>query len=275
MVLQKCSCCQKINWYPYINTKNAVDPTRPAGTDTATYGGIVSIWAVVKVYTTTSRPFISVYTAPTGSGDAASWYKSRWVHSQYTAPTAPGTYLIYFGTDPGVHQHLPRIQIASTNSNPRGTMAPTEALLMYSWGTNSASAVNAENFTIEESGHNFAGRETAYSYVQTGASQADVTTAVTAESTARTAAVSAVETRAAALEARDQVFTHTSTVNLVASTPLTVTHGLGLVNKDAFVINTMYNGAQISLSAVSVDVNSITLESAVSLNGVVVSIIGF
>jgi hypothetical protein len=37
----------------------------------------------------------------------------------------------------------------------------------------------------------------------------------------------------------------------------------------------MYNGAQISLSVVSVDANNITLESAVSLNGAVVSIIGF
>jgi hypothetical protein len=269
---------QKINWYPYINTKNAVDPTRPAGVDTATYGGIVSIWAVVKIYTPTSRPYITIYSAPTGTGDAAAWYKSRWVHELSVAPvtpTTPGTYLMHFGTDPGVHQHLPRLVMPNVNTNARGTVSPTETLLMYAWGTNSAAAVNSQSFTIEESGHNFAGRETAYSYVHTGASQADVTTAVTAEATARTAAVSAVASRATALEARDEVFTKVSTVNLVAGTPLTVNHALGLANKDSFVINTMYNGAQISLSVVSVDANNITLESAVSLNGAVVSIIGF
>jgi hypothetical protein len=191
---------QKINWYPYINTSNGVDPLRPVGTDTATHGSIQSIWAVVKVYTTTSRPFLSIYTAPTGTGDAASWYKSRWVHSQYAAPTTPGTYLVHFGADPGVHQHLPRIQISNVNSNGRGPMSSTETLLMYAWGTNSASAVNAENFTVEQSGHIFGGRETAYNYVHTGASLADLnalntslTALVGAEEDAREAADAALQ----------------------------------------------------------------------------------
>jgi hypothetical protein len=193
---------QKINWYTYINTRNPVDPLRPAGVDTVTRGSVNSVWAVVKIYSATSRPFITIYSAPTGTGDAASWYKSRWVYELSTTPvtpTAPGTYLMHFGTDPGVHQHLPRLVMPNVNTNGRGTMAPTETLLMYAWSTNSVAAVNSQDFTIEQTGHVFADRATEYNLVHTGASQADVTSAVTsltdmvnAEADARIAGDSAV-----------------------------------------------------------------------------------
>lgn len=68
---------------------------------------------------------------------------------------------------------------------------------------------------------------------------------------------------------------HTETVNLVAATPLTITHNLGLVNKDAFTINTMGpNGSQISVDVDSSDANSLTLTSLLPLNGVVVTVVG-
>jgi hypothetical protein len=179
---------------------------------------------------------------------------------------------VHFGADPGVHQHLPRLALPDVvGISHRGTRGVNEQLAMYAWGTNSAAAANSQEITIEQTGHNFGGRLTEYSYVHTGASQAEVA----ALNTTLTAVDSVLSARAAALESRDEVFTHTTTVDLVAGTPLAVNHGLGLASKDSFVINTMYNGAQISLSTVSVDVNNITLESAVSLTGVVVSIIGF
>lgn len=184
---------QKINWYTYINTKNPVDPLRPLGTDTATRGSISSIWAVVKIYSATSRPFVTIYSAPTGTGDAASWYKSRWVYELSTTPvtpTPPGTYLMHFGTDPGVHQHLPRLVMPNVNTNGRGPMSPTETLLMYAWSSNSAAAVNSQEFTIEQTGHTFGDRSTAYSLVQTGASLANLAN----ESTARQAADAALQT---------------------------------------------------------------------------------
>lgn len=67
-----------------------------------------------------------------------------------------------------------------------------------------------------------------------------------------------------------------SGLTLVADTPLTVTHNLGLQNRNAFVINTMNSShSTISLDADSVDANSLTLTSAVGLSGVYVTIIGF
>lgn len=100
-------------------------------------------------------------------------------------------------------------------------------------------------------------------------------TNIDAEATARAAADSALDTRVTAVEARDEVFTFHASVDLVADTPLTVSHNLGLANKDSFVINTMHNGEQVSLAVVSVDGNSLTLESAVAATGVKVSVIGF
>ena len=67
---------------------------------------------------------------------------------------------------------------------------------------------------------------------------------------------------------------YNASVNLAAATPFTVTHSLGLVNKDAFTINTMRNGSQISLDVDSVDANSITLTSLVPLTNVFVTVIG-
>lgn len=64
------------------------------------------------------------------------------------------------------------------------------------------------------------------------------------------------------------------TVSLTANTPLTVTHNLGLVDRDAFVINTMRNNSQVSVDVDSLDVNSLTLRSLVALSNVKVTITG-
>lgn len=65
-----------------------------------------------------------------------------------------------------------------------------------------------------------------------------------------------------------------ATVNLVAATPFTVTHNLGLVDRDAFQINTMLGNSQVSLDVDSVDANSLTLTSLVALTGVKVTVTG-
>lgn len=70
--------------------------------------------------------------------------------------------------------------------------------------------------------------------------------------------------------------TYYSTHNLTANTPLTVTHNLSLQNRNAFTINVMDpEHSQISVDVDSVDANSLTLTSAVSITGAHVTIIGF
>lgn len=70
------------------------------------------------------------------------------------------------------------------------------------------------------------------------------------------------------------VYTHFATVDLVAGVPATVAHNLGLSNKDAFTIRTALGGSDISVDVDSVNAESITLTSLVSLTGVSVMIIG-
>lgn len=68
----------------------------------------------------------------------------------------------------------------------------------------------------------------------------------------------------------------TSTVNLTANTAATVTHNLALTNKDTFVIRTATSdGVSAVVTVTSVNTNSLTLRSAVSVTGLIVTILGF
>lgn len=68
--------------------------------------------------------------------------------------------------------------------------------------------------------------------------------------------------------------THFVKINTVANTPYTVTHNLGLVDKDAFTINTMLSGSQVQAAISSVNVNSLTITTSVATTDLAVSIIG-
>ena len=64
-------------------------------------------------------------------------------------------------------------------------------------------------------------------------------------------------------------------IALSALTPETITHNLGLSNKDAFTVRVSNSsGSSISVDVDSVDVNSITLTSFLGLTGVKVAIVG-
>lgn len=63
-------------------------------------------------------------------------------------------------------------------------------------------------------------------------------------------------------------------VDLVANTPLTISHNLALIDKDAFTINTILGGKVVSINCSSIDTNSLQLTSAVAANQVSVTIVG-
>lgn len=79
--------------------------------------------------------------------------------------------------------------------------------------------------------------------------------------------------RLTSLEA-DRVKHYFATVNLVAGTPLNVSHALNLANANGFVVNTTFGGSQVSLDIDVVDANTIALTSLVPLTGVNVTVIG-
>jgi hypothetical protein len=164
---------QKMNWYPYMNSALQAAHTR---------ANLSSVWAVVTFYDTRSRPFINVYSGRLGDGqDAASWYRSRWVFDQYAvAPVANTKYLVFFGADPGVYKELPRLQITDTTDQfDRGPRNQREVLSMFAWGSNSAAAVNAENWTMHATGHCIAGEDFAAPLVHVGATQAQLASGLT------------------------------------------------------------------------------------------------
>lgn len=62
----------------------------------------------------------------------------------------------------------------------------------------------------------------------------------------------------------------------VANTPLTITHNLGLQNKDAYVISVKgSNSSEVSVDVDSVSVNSCTITTAVALTACTITVIGF
>lgn len=67
-----------------------------------------------------------------------------------------------------------------------------------------------------------------------------------------------------------------SSATTIANTAFTITHNLGLQNKDSFVISVKAsNGSEISVDVDSVGVNSCTITTAVAVSACTVAVIGF
>lgn len=83
-------------------------------------------------------------------------------------------------------------------------------------------------------------------------------------------------TLSAFVNSRKLAKTYFASVDLAALTPFTVSHNLGLSNKDAFIVRTATsNGSEVSFDIDSVDTNSFTVTSGVALTGVKVFVTGF
>lgn len=131
---------QKINWYYY-------DPQ----VYSTTVADLLSGYAICT-FDTNKLPFFSVYTAPTGSGDFAPWYKSVRVYSS-NASVTPGTkYLLHFGTDPGVYEELPRIALPVNPLFLNGAFGAGETINLISFHTDSGASVNTYKFVTHQLG---------------------------------------------------------------------------------------------------------------------------
>ena len=76
------------------------------------------------------------------------------------------------------------------------------------------------------------------------------------------------------LDAEFYVKQYAATVNIPALTPLTVTHNLGLVDRNSFTINMMRGNTEISVDVDSVNTNELTLTSLLAISNVRVTIQG-
>lgn len=69
---------------------------------------------------------------------------------------------------------------------------------------------------------------------------------------------------------------YSNSETLVAETPKTITHNLGLQNKDAYVLSVKDgSGAELSIDNDGVDTNSLTITSNIAFAAVNVTVIGF
>lgn len=135
---------QKVNWYFYD------------GVATPSTFATASFYSVITLNSNSAGdvPFLSVYSAMTGTDDAGSWYKSRkTAHvADPTALTVGKKYLFVFGEDPKVHPELERVFLTVDASSSVGTQADSEALSTVALSSNSGSAAGAVNFLAESVG---------------------------------------------------------------------------------------------------------------------------
>ena len=112
-----------------------------------------SAYAVVTLDSTTSRPFLAMYSKPTGAGDIIPGFAHSSKVYTWPAGAVAGTkYLIYFGQNPNVHLDLPRVEL--TPGLTRGSFLPTEKVATVSLHSDSGSSVNTVQFVVENLGIN-------------------------------------------------------------------------------------------------------------------------
>lgn len=169
--------------------------------------------------------------------------------------------------------------VVAFNAAEPGTPATGDTYIFNSAGTNTW-----EGSTVVEIGDSAVWDGTAWKFIQ--GNTVDATTSVKgvvelatdAEASTGTDNTRAVTPSGITQWASDKKVAKAyfaSGVSLVANTPFTVTHNLGLQNRNAFVINVMDSSHnQVSCDVDSTDTNSLTVTSAVAITANI-TVIGF
>lgn len=111
----------KVNWYVYGNTN--VNSTGPV------YSDISSMYMIIDQKSTNvsaQNPFVVVYSRPQASGNAASWYRSKWFFGNNTGANIQGKMILYIGSNPvsvrpEITNRVELIFDASLSAGPRGS----------------------------------------------------------------------------------------------------------------------------------------------------------
>ena len=112
-----------------------------------------SAYAVITFDSIVSKPHLAFYTFPTGSGDAAAWYKSRVVYVTEHQPVVGVKYLMYFGQDPkNVHPELPRLTMYAESISTVGQQGENERVFTSVIGSDSGTSPNNCQFICESVG---------------------------------------------------------------------------------------------------------------------------
>lgn len=131
---------KKINWYIPVETNTRVTDLR-------------MMYVLLKLINPVSSPFITIYTKPTGTGDAAAWYHSRVTYIVPTMSFVAGRKYCFWAEigavspAPSVENHTNVKLIVDTFSS-RGSLGQTDQILFIAFSSNSSSAAGNVEFIL-------------------------------------------------------------------------------------------------------------------------------
>ena len=131
----------KINWYYLSSSNPSLNMVKV---------NLNSMYAVVDVRAA-GAPFFSVYTKPTGSGDAAFWYKSRFTYApvNYDLTAYVGqTILLYWGEDPGDQIGLTRVECVLDTFSSVGSQNGAEEVMFGALSTSTSYPAGTYDFVV-------------------------------------------------------------------------------------------------------------------------------
>lgn len=133
---------KKINWYIPFGTNCRITDLK-------------MVQASLKLINKTSAPFFTIYTKPTGSGDAASWYHARRTYIVSAVTLVNGqNYNLWAEVGavnpvPVVPGHT-NVKLVVDSFSSRGSMSQTDQILAIAFGTNSSSSAGNVEFVLRE-----------------------------------------------------------------------------------------------------------------------------
>jgi len=135
----------KINWYYLANQNPSLSMT---------LANLDGMYAIVDVRAEGS-PYFTIYTAPTGSGDAGGWYKSRLTYgpaNPYMDLTAyiGSTVMLYWGSDPGDFVGLPRIECTLDAFSSNGPQNSAETVMFGALSTSTGYSAGHYEFVVSD-----------------------------------------------------------------------------------------------------------------------------
>ncbi len=137
---------EKINWYYWGNT----NPALPATTTNVTGN-----FAVVNLRSGTAPYFVFYTQRQFNGGDAASWYRSRYVYITYADLSANigDDVLIYWGDDPGILPLLPRVELTLDSFSSNGPQGAGEIVMFGALSTSTNYPAGTYDFVVNQIGN--------------------------------------------------------------------------------------------------------------------------
>jgi hypothetical protein len=129
----------KVNWYFAPDVNMTVDDLQ-------------QLFFQINLINATSVPFITIYTKPTGTGDAASWYKSKRTYDMASILAGNTNYCCFIKLnantpDPVAFNHINQsLTLSTVATSNKGTFDASEQILFIAFASDSSAAIGNVEF---------------------------------------------------------------------------------------------------------------------------------